>query len=98
MNRFVAGLERLDDLIDAEQGISIQNEHEKESTGCESAVCEGHVSGTEKAISAVVASDAGTVIPRLDGCVVAFQAQSLFPGLFAAPLDNFVERLGMKYY
>lgn len=59
----------MDDLVDAEQNIEVEDEHEEGFTGCESAVCEGSVPSTEGTISAVMVLDAGRQSPRLEGCV-----------------------------
>lgn len=57
VNRVVADLEQLSDLIDAEKGIGVEDEDEQEFTGGETAVCERRVAGVCEAIAAVATPD-----------------------------------------
>jgi hypothetical protein len=68
VDRVVAGLEQLGDLVDAEQGIGIEDEYEEEFTGGETAVCERRVPSICEAVAAVATPDSGTVVPSLEGC------------------------------
>ncbi|GAA0467381.1 hypothetical protein GCM10008985_25430 [Halococcus dombrowskii] len=86
------------DLVDAEQGISVENEDEKELTGCKTGVCERRVSGVYEAIAAVTTPDSGTAVPSLESCFSILGTGSLLPRTLAAPLDDGVERLGAEHY
>ena len=98
MDRVVARIDQLGDLVNAEQRIGVENEDEQEFTGRELTVCERSVPGVCKAVAAVTTSDSGTVVPSLEGCLTTLGTGSLFPGVLTAPLDDGVKRLGAEHY
>ena len=64
VDRIVAGLEQLSDLVDAEEGIGVEDEDEEEFTGRETGVCERRVSGVCEAVAAIATPDSGTYLKR----------------------------------
>ena len=98
MGRVVAGLEQLSDLVDAEEGIGVEDEDEEEFTGRETGVCERRVSGVCEAVAAVTTPDSWTIVQSLEGCFSTLGTESLFPRALTAPLDDGVERRGAEYY
>ena len=98
VDRVVARIDQLGDLVNVEQRIGVENEDEQEFTGRELTVCERGVPGVCKAVAAVTTPDSGTVVPSLEGCLTTLGTGSLFPGVLTAPLDAIVERLGVKHY
>ena len=98
VDRVVAGLEQLSDLVDAEQGIGVEDEDKEEFSGRETGVCERRVSGVCEAVAAVTTPDSGTAVPSLEGCFSTLGTGSLFPRALTAPLDDGVKRLGVEHY
>ena len=98
VDRVVAVIEQLGDLVDAEQSIGVENEDEQEFTRSEDAVCKRRISGVREAIAAVAAPDSGTVVPSLEEGFTTLGTGSLFPRALTAPLDDRVERFGAEHY
>ena len=98
VDRVVAGFEQLSDLVDAEEGIGVEDEDEEESTGRETGVCERRVPGECEAIAAVTTLDSGTVVPSPEGYCTALGTRGLFLRALTAPLNDGVERLGAEHY
>jgi len=93
----VDGFEQLGELVDAKECVGVEDEGEDDLTRGESAAFEGSVAGVGEDIPAVGTPDPGTAVPGLDGGFTTLRAGSLFPGLFAAPLDDGIERLGAQH-
>jgi len=94
----VARIEQLSDLVDAKQGIGVEDEDEEEFTGGETAVGKRRIPGECEAIAAVVTPDSGTVVPSLEGCCTALGTRGLFPRALTALLNDDVERFGAEHY
>ena len=89
----VDGVEQLSDLVDAEERVGVEDERDTDLAGSERTSFEGSVTRVREDIAAVGTPNAGTAVPGLDSSFATLRAGSLFPGLFAAPLDLRIERL-----
>jgi hypothetical protein len=81
-------------LIEAEQGICVKNEHEKDLSAGEVLLAEGcavDVGGFERAAST---PDTIGVLPSSDRPTSAPRARCVLPELLESPFDEGVERLG----
>ena len=98
MNRVVDRIEQLDDLVNAEKGVSVEDERDDDLTGSEPPAFEGCVASVGEDVAAVGTPDPGTAVPGLDSGFIALRAGSLFPRLLTAPLDFLIERLWAQHY
>lgn len=96
MNGVIGPVKQGRDLIDAEQGIGVQNEGHEELAGGEFCVIEWRPKGVGTHESAATAPDTVEIVPRSDSCCTTLWTGSLFPDGLETPLDVTVERLGAK--
>jgi len=98
VDSIVGVIEKRRDLVNAEEGIGVEDEPNKELVSGEFRIVEQRCECVSRGMAAVSTSNTRRVHGGLDGALVTVGTRSLLPGILQSPLDEAIERLGAKLY